>query len=453
MSFPCSDCEHTFENAAARQRHRWSQHSKIPLISVGGKEYAVEREGGTMRCPIDQCGHSYKSRQAFVKHVKTAHGIRDESPTPSPALTGSSQRSIWSQGLSFASSGESKTTEHSGDRGGEALPPAASSIVSKGGPWVPLDLPESPPAKVGGNRLAEESPPATPGAAGGDPGFLRPEGLIRRSEVGERSIEGEESVGNKGKLLERVFAWLGLLSRLFGMGTQKPACVPEKALDTRELAAQVSDVVADAVIRKLATIGLTAENIKKLENLGEMTPIDAGGVSEVGNLADAILRNLPAIGPVEKNIKLATGGGTPSLAAGEGSHAAMTPVHSDHNSDASEIPSSSFNEDPFVPSTWATESNRQGALSSLQMSGDQLRHLPERGPLVGEMQQFGTTSGPPKKLHPFETIPQFYYSRQRKRAVPQEAIPLVKKRARHNEVDCEKDEFLVEIDKMVEKSR
>ena len=160
-SFRCSDCTQSFENAAARQRHHWSQHSKIPPISVGGKKYAVEREGGTMRCPIAQCGRSYKSRQAFVKHVKIAHEVRDESPTPSPTLMGSSQRSIQSQGFPSASSGsksrallhlrsissfiplpESKMTEHSGDRGSEALPPAAPSIASKGASRVPFDLPE-----------------------------------------------------------------------------------------------------------------------------------------------------------------------------------------------------------------------------------------------------------------------------------------------------------------------
>ena len=215
---------------------------------------------------------------------------------------------------------------------------------------------------------------------------LHPDDPIRRSEVKERSGGGDERVRDKGKLFERAFAWLAALSRLLGTGTQKPVwskgavAVPEKALDVTELSARASDMVADAVIRKLTAIGLTAENIKKLENLGEMTPINAPGrVSEATSLADAILCNLPATVPVETNIRFATRGGTPSIAAGEGSHASMTPVHSDHNSDASEIPSSSFNEDPFVPSTWVTKSNQQGTLSSFQMNGDQLRHSCRKG--------------------------------------------------------------------------
>lgn len=272
----------------------------------------------------------------------------------------------------------------------------------------------------------------------------------------KRSGGSDEGVGDKGKVLERAFAWLGLLSRMLGRRTQKPACaagavaVPEKALDAREFTAQVSDVVADAVIRKLTAIGLTVENIKKLENLGEMTPIDAScGVSDTGSFADTILRNPPAIGPARKNVKPVTGGGeTPSLVAGEGSHAARTTFHSDDNSDASEMLSSSFTEDPFDPSTWATDCIQQASLSSSQMSGDQLRHLAESGALVGEMQQFGTTSGPPKELHPFGTMPQSYYSGQRKRAIPQETIPRLEKRARRNEVGCGKDEFLAEIDKV-----
>lgn len=232
------------------------------------------------------------------------------------------------------------------------------------------------------------------------------------------------------------------------MGTQKPAwsqgpaAVPEKALDAGELATQVSDAVADAVMRKLSAIGLTAENIKKLERLGEIASIDAlGGVSEAGSLTDAVSRKLPAIGPVERNVNtLATGGG--------GSQTAGTPVHLDDNLDTSEIPSSSFTEDPFDSSTWTTESNLQGSLSSLQMSGD-LRHLAKKGPLLGQIRQFSTPPGPPIKLHSFDTLPQSYssplqFSTQQKRAISEELIPRLKKRARHNQVNCEKDEDLGE---------
>ncbi|KAG8215588.1 hypothetical protein J3R82DRAFT_7440, partial [Butyriboletus roseoflavus] len=73
MSFPCSDCECTFKNPSAQNYHHWSQHSKIPLISVAGKEYAIKREGGVLQCPVDQCGRSYTSREAFAKHAKTVH--------------------------------------------------------------------------------------------------------------------------------------------------------------------------------------------------------------------------------------------------------------------------------------------------------------------------------------------------------------------------------------------
>ncbi|KAI9457046.1 hypothetical protein HD554DRAFT_1832144 [Boletus coccyginus] len=154
-----------------------------------------------------------------------------------------------------------------------------------------------------------------------------------------------------------VIAWLGLLPRLLGMGPRKPPepasvreMIPtsEKPLDARELAVQVSDMVVDAV---MSTVGLTAENIKKLENLGEAPLLDAkgGGSQEVG-VADAVFSKLTAIGLTEKNIKQLTisEGGAPSLATGEGlSQAARIPLHLDDDTDSLEIPSSSFTEDPF----------------------------------------------------------------------------------------------------------
>lgn len=63
-------------------------------------------------------------------------------------------------------------------------------------------------------------------------------------------------------------------------------------------------MITDTVIRKLAAIGLTLENIKKLENLTEEPPfggIDKG--SQPANATDAVLSKLKDIGLIEKNIK------------------------------------------------------------------------------------------------------------------------------------------------------
>jgi hypothetical protein len=262
-------------------------------------------------------------------------------------------------------------------------------------------------------------------------------------------------------------------SSLLGMGPQKPPepvsargtmAMPEKLLDTRELAAQVSEMVADTIMSKLTAIGLTAENIKKLENLGEAPPLDAvGGASQAASLADAVLSKLRAIGLTEKNIKnLATlGGGTPSLVAGEDSQGVWIPCYSDNDTDNVVIPSSSITEDPFDSSTWATKSGRQGSLSGLQMGVGWPKHLVEGGLPLTETQQSAVPLRPPKDLHPFETFPQleddarspYDTSRQRKRAAMPEVITQdeamlrrSKKRTRHNEIDCEKDEFLMEND-------
>ena len=88
------------------------------------------------------------------------------------------------------------------------------------------------------------------------------------------------------------------------MGPQRPpepvhamgtVVMSEKLMDARELAVQVSDMVADAVMSKLTAIGLTAENIKKLENLREVPPPDAmGGGSAAANVTDAVLSKLIA---------------------------------------------------------------------------------------------------------------------------------------------------------------
>lgn len=82
----------------------------------------------------------------------------------------------------------------------------------------------------------------------------------------------------------------------------------ENLTDAKELAVQISGMVADAVMSKLAAIGLTEINIRK--------PATAGR-------------------------------GTPSLAAGEGSRAVKTPVHLDDHPGNVEFPASSFLEDPF----------------------------------------------------------------------------------------------------------
>ena len=111
---------------------------------------------------------------------------------------------------------------------------------------------------------------------------------------------------------------------LFSRGSQKHSkpvgargmITTEKLLNAGELAAQISDIIADIVMSKLADIGLTAENIEKLKTLGDTPPADTvcQGMQEA-SLADAALSELAAIGLTEKNIKkLATlGGGASSL--------------------------------------------------------------------------------------------------------------------------------------------
>ena len=201
-------------------------------------------------------------------------------------------------------------------------------------------------------------------------------------------------------------------SSLLSLGPRKPPepmsargtmVMSEKLVDAGELAAQISDTVADAVMSKLVAIGMTAENIKKLENLGKVAPLEAGdGASQSANLADVATSKLAAIGLARKNTKklVTRGGGTPSLAVGEGSWA--TPIHLDDDAGNMEIQASFFTKDPFDPFTSC------------------------------------------------DTLPT-QFSRQRKRATMPESITREeamflrpKKRTRHNEVDCEEDECLME---------
>ena len=199
-------------------------------------------------------------------------------------------------------------------------------------------------------------------------------------------------------------------SSLLGMGPQDP---PEpvqargtiarsgKLLDAKELAGQISDMVVAGVIGKLAAAGLTPENIKKLQNLGAVPPIDAG---QTAGLGDRILTKSPAAGHAEKNImKLSTsGGGAPPFGSGEGSQSVRSPLRLGSGPDDSEM---------------------------APLSGDQ-------GPF--------TCSG-------FNPTSPAQFSSQRKRATLPEVIisqeeripPRAKKRARHNEVGCEKDDVLM----------
>lgn len=250
--------------------------------------------------------------------------------------------------------------------------------------------------------------------------------------------EPGESEGDKGKLTGRAFGWLGLLASLLGMGTEKSVCAREEVLDAKELIAQASEVVADAVMKRLAGIGLTAENLKKLEILAETVP--------TGTPA--------AVSPGGRNGKKfsAERGGTQFVAGDGGSQPEATAVHSDADSDSSEIPYSSFSfsEDPYDSSTWATERNRESSASRFPIREDPLKQIGPREPLPGKIQQAATPSGS-EKLHPFQTLPQFYISplqsfSQRKRAALEvEPIPRVQKRGRHEAVPREKDAFLAEI--------
>lgn len=106
-------------------------------------------------------------------------------------------------------------------------------------------------------------------------------------------------------------------SSLLGMGPQKPPepvrtkgtiALTQKPLDARELAVQVSDMVADTVMSKLAVIGLTPDNISKLAALGR--------------------------GPL-------------SPAACEDPQEVATPMYMDDNTTGLEVPRTSFQKEPF----------------------------------------------------------------------------------------------------------
>lgn len=107
--------------------------------------------------------------------------------------------------------------------------------------------------------------------------------------------------------------------------------VPGKLLDAREFAEQVFDIAADVVLSKLAVIGLTVENIKKLENLGRVPPLVEGG-SQAANIADAVMRKLVGVGLTQENIKKLVNLGEP-LAASGGSQATRTSLYMDRDGD------------------------------------------------------------------------------------------------------------------------
>lgn len=209
--------------------------------------------------------------------------------------------------------------------------------------------------------------------------------------------------------------WLGReWSSLLGMGPQKPPepvyarGMSEKVMVPAELALQISGVVADAVMNKLATIGLTAENIKKLENLGQMPPVDAaGGGLQASHLTDRVSSKLAAVSVREKNIKkLATSGGGTSA---EGLQVARSPLHLDDVADTSVLPSSFFTENSFDTSE-STSNN---------------------------------------------TSPMQFYRKRKRAAMPQvftreETMLPQPKRTRHNGISCEQDEFLMDDEGQVD---
>ena len=101
MTFPCSHCDRTFENGSARNHHHWSQHCPRILSTLDSKEYTVEWQNAKLHCPVDQCGRSYTSREAFLKHAKARHSSLSMA---SPSPVGSSQWTIRKQLCSSPSS-------------------------------------------------------------------------------------------------------------------------------------------------------------------------------------------------------------------------------------------------------------------------------------------------------------------------------------------------------------
>ena len=91
MSFPCSHCEQTFENAKRRNHHHWSLHCPEFSNTLDGNEYTIKWQDTKLHCPVDQCEHSYPTREAFLRHVRVEHSGPSIAP-PSPV--GSSQHTI-----------------------------------------------------------------------------------------------------------------------------------------------------------------------------------------------------------------------------------------------------------------------------------------------------------------------------------------------------------------------
>lgn len=238
-------------------------------------------------------------------------------------------------------------------------------------------------------------------------------------------------------------------SSLLGIGPQKPpepvhvtgmTTVSEKLLDVRELATKISDMVADTVMNKLAAIGLTTENIKKLENLGKAPSLDiASGGSRTASAADAISSKLTAKN-IENHATIAEG--VLSLPASANVQEDRTLHHPDD--DADEIPQS---EDLYGDSAC------QGSVSGLQSVG---RPKHRERPLLTDTQRLAAPFRPPKKLpSPLKTFQQpekarsygllpMQSSGQRKRSAESEATTREvmdappKNRPRYK-VNCEND--------------
>ncbi|KAG9311002.1 hypothetical protein JVU11DRAFT_8890 [Chiua virens] len=132
--------------------------------------------------------------------------------------------------------------------------------------------------------------------------------------------------------------------------------MPKKLLDAREFVAQIFNIAANVVLSKLATIGLTVENIKKLENLGKILSLVEGGL-QVANIIDAVMHKLAGVSLMEECIKKLVNLEQP-VAAGEDLQAARMFLHMVHDSDNLEyLSSESSSLSASKPTQWSSVSS------------------------------------------------------------------------------------------------
>lgn len=205
MSLRCTECPQTFENSTARSRHHWCQHGVIPPITVDGKEYRVKRMDGKVMCPVEQCGRSYTSRDAFTKHVRAHHETVRVSSKPSPPLSFTRTATFASVQRSFMPLSQSGFPEDVArrlriprlpilsQRAGRSHLTSQRTVrnLSTSAGWI-LTISFSTDTTT---TKGQESAPAR------SRDTSRPESPIHRPDSGVQPVQGEDVGNDKGELL------------------------------------------------------------------------------------------------------------------------------------------------------------------------------------------------------------------------------------------------------------